>query len=203
MQKPVSLCTCVTSMQPWQVTPVTTVADATGKPESGLLDGNGFYEGRAPLCRRANERLADDDVVMTPHYCVTNFVQSYSGAIFGLKPLEPLNATRTDWVSKLFSSPTNGCVFKFKAETLTAYSDLITPLLHFPFFVFQWKTIWRGLGICIPDTCGEADAEILFRDGGHRFNVTDPYNLVLCFGSWMYIVGVWRSCVAGLSRKIA
>ena len=45
------------------------VADSTGKTESGILDGNGFFEGRAPLCLRANERLSDDEIVMTPHYC--------------------------------------------------------------------------------------------------------------------------------------
>ena len=55
------------------------MADATGKVESGILDGNGFYEGRAPQCLRANERLSDDDVVMTPHYCSAYWRTGYVG----------------------------------------------------------------------------------------------------------------------------
>ena len=73
-----------------------TVADATGKPESGLLDGNGFYEGRAPLCRRANERLADEDIVMTPHWCGATYDLLVVGEVF--EEIEAVNATRTDWV---------------------------------------------------------------------------------------------------------
>ena len=72
------------------------MADATGKPESGLLDGNGFYEGRAPLCRRANERLADEDVVMTPHWCSSMYTIVRVGSVY--ERIDRLNVTRTDWV---------------------------------------------------------------------------------------------------------
>ena len=49
-----------------------TVADATGKFESGYIDGNAFYEGRYLQCIRANENVAN--IVMEPLYCAAYWV---------------------------------------------------------------------------------------------------------------------------------
>ena len=85
---------------------MTSVADASGKRESGLLDGNGFYEGRAPQCLRANERLSDDDVVMTPHYCSAYWMTGYVGGLYAQQIESFLNVTvnRTDWVKTSFKT---------------------------------------------------------------------------------------------------
>ena len=58
------------------------VADASGKRESGLLDGNGFYEGRAAECLRANQDLSASDVGMTSHYCSAYWWTEFISEVF-------------------------------------------------------------------------------------------------------------------------
>ena len=43
------------------------VADATGRLESGVLDGNALFEGRHLQCKNANNRV--DDIIVEPLYC--------------------------------------------------------------------------------------------------------------------------------------
>ena len=58
------------------------VADASGKRESGILDGNAFYEGRAPECLRANQDISASDVEMTSHYCSAYWWTGFISDVF-------------------------------------------------------------------------------------------------------------------------
>ena len=57
----------MSKLQRYTLIVLVTVADATGKFESGYIDGNAFFEGRYLQCIRANEDVAD--IVIEPLYC--------------------------------------------------------------------------------------------------------------------------------------